>query len=83
MTRCLSLVSYFILCVNPLYEKHSNKSQGMNYLTNDPWLKVKPANCAQTAKQLILIFFHLSLALKFAHKAYRLKQHKVKRVGLG
>ena len=83
MTRSLSLVSYFILCVNPLYEKHSNKSQGMNYLTNDPWLKVKPANCAQTAKQLILIFFHLSLALKFAHKAYRLKQHKVKRVGLG
>ena len=48
-----------------------------------PWLKVKLANYAQTAKQLILIFLHFSSAVKFANKAYRLKQRKVKQVGLG
>ena len=84
MKWCLSLVSYSILCVNLLYKniQASRKVRIFSQMTLS-WLKVKLANYAQTAKQLILIFLHFSSAVKFANKTYRLKQRKVKQVGLG
>ena len=84
MTWCLSLVSYSILCVNLLYKKHPNKPKGINYFTNDPFLvKSKVSKLRSNSKTANFDIPSFFFSCEFANKAYRLKQNKVKQVGLG